>query len=260
MDAATLTIDGQIATITLNRPKAMNSYNLEMAEALLAHTEQLSFNQEVRVVLLRGTGPAFMAGGDIEFFARELANMPKGIRSIIRTLYNTINNMRQSDLIYIAAVHGAVAGAGMSIMLGCDLVLSEENTVFTTAYNRLGTSPDGGLSYFLPKLVGDKKAMELLLLSERTAATEMHRLGLINALCTNEAFGAELERWLTKLVKTPRTSSNHIKKLVHQSHHNSFETQCEAEAKGFIESVQTNDFAQGVHAFIEKRHPEFGAC
>lgn len=257
MEAATLTIDGAIATITLYRPKALNSYNEDMAQALLTHTETLSFNKEVRVVLLRGEGGAFMAGGDIEFFARELSNMPKGIRGIIRTLYNTINNMRQSDLIYVAAVHGAVAGAGMSIMLGCDLVLAAENTVFTTAYNRLGTSVDGGLSYFLPKLVGDKKAMELLLLSERVSAQEMQQLGLVNKVIPTDHFEADVKNWLLKLSKTARTSSNHIKQLVYQSQHNSFETQCEAEAKGFIESVQTEDFAEGVHAFLEKRHPVF---
>lgn len=258
MDAAELTIDDPIATITLNRPKSMNGYDLAMAEALLAHTEALSFRQEVRVVLLQGEGGAFMAGGDIAFFHRELANMPKGIRSIIRILYNTINNMRQSNAIYLAAVHGAVAGAGMSIMLGCDLVLAEENTVFMTAYNRLGTSPDGGLSYFLPKLVGDKKAMELLLLSERTPAVEMHRLGLINKIVKEADIKEEVASWLKKLTQLPRTSSNYIKQQIYQSHHNTFETQCELEAKGFIGSVQTTDFAEGVHAFIDKRHPDFG--
>ena len=257
MAAAILSIDGQIASITLNRPKALNSYNEDMAQSLLAHTETLSYNKDVRVVLLRGEGGAFMAGGDVEFFARELSNMPQGLRQIIRTLSNTINNMRQSDLIYVAVVHGAVAGAGMSIMLGCDLVLAEENTFFTRAYNRLGTSVDGGLSYFLPKLIGDKKAMELLLLSERITAAEMLQLGLVNKVIQTDHFEADVKSWLLKLSKTARTSSNHIKKLVYQSHHQSFETQCEAEARGFIESVQTKDFAEGVQAFLEKRHPVF---
>lgn len=259
MDAATLFIDGHIATINLNRPKALNSYDLSMAQSLLAHTETLLLNDQVRVVLVRGEGNAFMAGGDIEFFARELSSMPKGIRSIIRTLANTINNMRQAKQIYLAAVHGAVAGAGMSLMLGCDLVLAEENTVFTTAYNKLATSPDGALSYFLPKLVGDKKAMELLLLSDRLTAVEMQRLGLINTLTHRDNFEAQVDSLLQRLAQLPVVSSNHIKQLVYQSHQHSFETHCEAEAKAFIDSVQRSDFSEGVHAFLERRAPEFSS-
>ena len=256
--AATLTIEGQVATITLNRPKAMNSYNLDMAEALLAHTEALSFNDEVSTVLLRGAGNVFMAGGGIEIFCKKLASMPKGIRSIVRTLANTVNNMRQSKQTYLASVHGAVAGAGLSLMLACDLVLAEENTVFTTAYNRLGTSSDGGLSYFLPKLVGDKKAMELLLLSDRISAQDCVRLGMINKACTSEEFEADIQKWLSKLTRLPATSSSNLKQLIYQSHHLSFESQCELEANSFIESVQTKDFAEGVQAFMEKRAAKFG--
>lgn len=256
-EAATLVIDGSLATIFLNRPKVMNTYNDAMAEALLAHTEALSFNDDVKVVVLRGHGSAFMAGGDIAFFAKKLPSMPEGIRPIIRTLANTVNNMRQSKQLYLAAVHGAVAGAGLSLMLACDLVLAEEKTIFTTAYNRLGTSPDGGLSYFLPKLIGDKKAMELLLLSERLTAQAFLDLGLINRLASNEAFEDKLQSLITKMAHLPHLSSSHIKALVYQSHHVSFDTQSELEAKCFVESVQTQDFSEGVMAFVEKRKPLF---
>lgn len=255
--AAILEIKGTIATIHLNRARAMNTYNEAMAESLLAHTESLSFNKEVKVVVLQGNGPAFMAGGDIEFFAEKLPQMPKGIRALIRALANTINNIRHSDQIYVAAVHGAVAGAGMSLMLACDFVIADENTTFTTAYNRLGTSPDGGLSYMLPKLVGDKKAMELLLLSERVTSQEMLRLDLLNQVCEPGGLSEIISSWCKKIIRLPFKSSAYIKNLVHESHNLNFEGQCELEAKYFIDSVQSKDFTKGVHAFLDKRQPNF---
>ena len=252
-ETVSLEIQDQIATIYLNRAQAMNTYNEAMAIELLAHTEALSFNESVKVVVLRGKGPVFMAGGDIDFFAVKLPTMPQGIRTIIRMLADTIKNMRQSRQIYIAAVHGAVAGAGLSLMLACDLVLADPKTIFTTAYNRLGTSPDGGLSYFLPKLIGDKKAMELLLLSERLSAKDWLSLGLINAISDQGGLELKLQEWQRKLLGFSSYSSAHIKALIYQSHEASFDRQCELEAHCFLASVQTDFFKKGVQSFIEKR-------
>lgn len=256
-EAANLIIEGKVATINLNRPKSLNSYNLEMANTLLAYTERLSFNKEVKVVLLRGEGSGFMAGGDIGFFAKNLSEMPHGVRAIIRTLANTIQNMRQSKAIYLAAVHGAVAGAGMSLMLGCDFVIAESKTAFTTAYSRLGTSPDGGLSYFLPKLIGAKKAMELLLLSEQLTAQHLLELGMINQVVSEDKFGETIDKWLTKLKCAPTEVSSSIKQLVYQAESATLEEQFEREAEHFIKASQTPNFAEGVQAFLAKRMPEF---
>lgn len=255
--AATLNIDDAVATINLNRANKLNSYNLDMARSLLQHTEELSFNQNVKVILLRGDGNSFMAGGDINFFSETLSTMPQGVRSIIRTLADTIKNIRNSKQIYIAAVHGAVAGAGMSLMLACDLVLASTETTFLTAYSKLGTSPDGGLSYFLPKLIGDKKAMQLLLLSERLDSKAFYDLGLINELCDEVQFNERIKSWLIKLSKLPFQASSQIKQLVYSSHQNSLDDQFEQEAKCFIASTQTKEFSEGVTAFLEKRQPDF---
>ena len=252
-DVATLMVQDKVATITINRPSSMNGYNLEMAQTLLAHTEAVELMTDVKVILIKGAGPCFMAGGDVHFFKQNLASMPAGVREIIRMLANTILNIQHSKKIYLAQVHGAVAGAGMSLMLAADLVIAEENTVFSTAYNGLGTSPDGGLSYFLPRLVGSKRAIAWLLLSERLSAQLLFDHGLINQLASETEMATELQKLLMKLIGLPRQSSAAIKRLVKCSQHQSLEQQLEEEAQLFISSVQTAEFKEGVNAFLEKR-------
>lgn len=251
-----LDVKDKIATIILNRADTMNAYNLDMAKMLLSITEELNYTDNLKAVLLKGAGAGFMAGGDINYFHQQLEVMPKGVKPIIRMLGDTIKNIRQSKHIYLASVHGAVAGAGMSLMLACDLVISQENTVFSTAYNKLATTPDGGLSYFLPKLVGEKKALELMLFSERLSAKELLSLGLINAFYQEDEYDNAISDWCKKLQILPGHSSAKLKKLVYMSQQ-PLEQCLEKEAEYFIDSVKTSDFREGVLAFLEKRPPEF---
>lgn len=256
-EVVSLMVEGKVATLSFNRPECMNSYDMAMSEQLLEATEWLEANQEINIVILKGQGEAFMAGGDIRFFADRLEQMPQGVKAIIRRLASTVHNMRQSNKLFVAVVHGAVAGAGLSLMLACDLVLAREDTVFTTAYSRLGTSPDGGLSYFLPRLVGEKKAMELLLLADRFDAKEAYKLGLINRVLPLATFEQDIITYLAKVSNLPSLASQRIKELIYASHNNSLADQLELEAKHFVEATQTQNFTEGVKAFLEKRRPNF---
>ena len=252
-----LEITQKVAYLTLNRPKAMNSYNEAMADQLLAATETILNHPELKYVVFKGEGKAFMAGGDIGYFKENLSELSTMVRPMIRKLASTIHNIQQANAIYLCVAHGAVAGAGMSLMLACDLVLADNFTTVTTAYSRLGTSPDGGLSYFRPKLVGAKKAMEMLLLSERLTTSDMLSLGLINASSDTEALAALVDSWCSKLNNLPMPAAQHIKKLINQSVETSLASQLELEAEFFSQSTASKAFAEGVNAFVEKRPPEF---
>lgn len=256
-DTVLLDKTGQIATVTLNRPKAMNSFNQEMATALQAVTEEVANDTSVRAVLLRGSGDLFMAGGDISFFYQGLDSMPQGVPEIIDQLHASIRHLRNMSKPVLAAVHGSVAGAGISIMLAADLVIAADDTKFTLAYTSIGTSSDGGASYFLPRLVGEKKAMELLMLSEIFSATQAQQWGMLNWTCSSAELFTTAESLVKRLANGPTAAFSKIKTLVHKSWNNNLDQQFNAEAECFAKSTTTADFRQGVSAFIEKTKPEF---
>ena len=154
----------KIATLTLNEAERDNTYNEEMALALCKVTKKLSERQDLRLVVLKANGPIFMAGGDIHFFYEQQENLRVKGPKLFKCLADTICYIQTIAAPVACVVHGAVAGVGLSFMLACDLVYALSNTKFSTAYSNIGLSPDGGLSYFLPRIIGKQRAMELLML------------------------------------------------------------------------------------------------
>lgn len=256
-DTLLYTVNDAIATITFNRPTAMNSFNLQMANDLEALTDQIKLDSAVRAVILNGAGPLFMAGGDLRFFYEKLTTMPAGVSKMVRTLNASILNLMHMPKPVLASVHGSVAGAGVSLMLACDLIIAADNTKFTLAYSSIGTTPDGGASFNLPRLVGTKKAMEWLMLSDVFDAQTALAHGLINWLVTADQLAAETHRCASRLAHGPTQSYARIKQLVNSSWQNNLETHLEQEAKSFAASTATNDFKTGVTKFLEKAKPQF---
>ncbi len=256
-DTVLLSLSDNIAILTFNRPAAMNSLNEQMAMELSAITEQISLDPKIRAVLIRGAGNIFMAGGDIRFFHESLDMMPKGVLNLVRMVNGIISNLIHSPKPVVACVHGSVAGVGMSFMLAADLVIAGANTQFTMAYSKLGVSPDGGASYFLPKMVGHKKAMELALLSDVINANQAQDLGLINWVVPEDQLEEKTLQILNKLAKGPTQAYANTKQLIYQSASNSLEQQFEAEARSFAHLSQTADFRSGVTGFLNKTKPEF---
>ncbi len=252
-----LSVTNNIATITFNRPDAMNSLNEQMANELSAITEQISLDPKIRAILIRGAGNIFMAGGDIQFFHQTLEMMPKGVLNLVRMVNGVISNLVHSPKPVLACVHGSVAGVGMSFMMAADLVIAGANTQFTMAYSKLGVSPDGGASYFLPKMVGHKKAMELALLSDVINANQAQDLGLINWVVPEDQLEEKTLQILNKLASGPTQAYANTKQLIYQSASNSLEQQFEAEARSFAHLSQTADFRSGVTGFLNKTMPEF---
>jgi 2-(1,2-epoxy-1,2-dihydrophenyl)acetyl-CoA isomerase len=252
--AILLARDGAVATLTLNRPASLNTLDAAMMDALVAHTAAVAADDTLRCVVIRGAGRHFMAGGDIRSFAEQLALAPADRRNhftrTIERLHAAIEQLQRMPHPVVASVHGAVAGFGLSLLCACDLAIAADTSYFTSAYRQLGLTPDGGLSYALPRQVGLKKAMEILLLGERFGADDALRLGLVNRVVPE----AELDRATAAVVAAMRNG----KRLIQQSLAQTLSAQLEAEAASFGACSATDDFVEGVRAFLDKRPPHFG--
>lgn len=246
-----------IATITFNRPRVMNALDLQTIVQFRVVCERAQADAAARVVVLRGAGPAFVAGGDVASFKNNLDDFPAKVAGLAGELHRGILALREAPKPVIAAVHGAVAGAGMSIMLACDLVVAAENTQFTMAYSRLGTSSDGGASWFLPRLVGYHKAMELLLLSDVCDTATMHALGVVNRVVPAAEWDTAVAALARRLASGPVRAYAEIKRLVNYQQKQMLVESLDAEAQAFARCASHADFTEGVTAFVEKRTPVF---
>lgn len=254
--------DGAIATLTLNRPASLNALDSEMVEALITHSAALAADGSVRCVIIKGAGRHFMAGGDIRSFGGQLADAPSDRRHyftrLVEHMHVAIENLQRMPHPVLASVHGAIAGFGLSLMCACDLAIASESSYFTSAYRHLGLTPDGGMSYTLPRLVGLKKAMEIVLLGERFDATEALRLGLVNRVVPESELHAATDQLAMALATGPVLAIRNGKRLLSQSLSQSLSAQLQSEAQSFGACAATEDFAEGVRAFLDKRTPRFG--
>lgn len=246
-----------VATITFNRPAVMNALDAEMIRAFRAGCERAAADAEARVIVLRGAGQAFVAGGDVAMFRDKLAVMATLVPELAADLHHGILALRRAPQPVIAAVHGAVAGAGFSIMLACDLVLAEAGTQFSLAYSRIGASPDGGATWFLPQLTGYQKAMELMLLADTADAETMRQLGAVNRVVAADQLAAETEKLARRLAAGPARAYAETKSLANRAMHAGLAAQLDAEALAFARCAKTEDFVEGVTAFTDKRKPQY---
>ncbi len=246
-----------IATIKFNRPDSYNSLNFAMVEALAVATQQIRTDASIRCLVLCGVGKAFMSGGDIGYFNQQLEQEQTEILKLGGLVNQVILNLTEMNKPVIAAVHGSVAGIGVSLMLAADLVVANRETKFNLAYTQLGTSPDGGASYQLPRTVGIKKAMQLLLLSEQFDTEVALQLGLINWSVPTDEMQAKVTELAMQLSSGPTLAYGRVKRLVRESHSAEFSQHLNQEIHAFKSSMETADFKQGVKAFINKSKPEF---
>jgi 2-(1,2-epoxy-1,2-dihydrophenyl)acetyl-CoA isomerase len=256
-DSVIYAVSNAVATITFNRPAVMNALDADMIRGFRVVSERAANDADARVVMLRGAGPAFVAGGDVTAFHRDLATMPALVPELAGELHRGVLALRRASKPVLAVVHGAVAGAGMSIMLGCDLVLAAAGTQFSLAYSKLGTSPDGGATWFLPRLVGYQRAMELMLLTDTVDAQAMQRLGIVNQVIAADQLAAAATTLAQRLATGPVHAYAETKALVNRALHDGLAAQLEAEALAFARCTATGDFKEGVTAFVEKRKPVF---
>ena len=255
------TIDSGVGTLTLNRPKALNALDPDMAVALKAGTASFAADESVRCIVIRGAGGNLMAGGDIGYFYKclSLSKDERGaaVAGVIGVVHDAIRNVRSAPKPVVACVEGACAGFGVSLVAACDLALAADNAVFSLAYSRIGITPDGGSTWFLPRLMGLKHAAALALLADRFSAAEALQMGLLNQVLKPESLDDSLTTLAARLAAGPANVYAGAKALLNQSMDATLEEQLEAEEARFINGVKGAEFEEGVRAFVEKRKPEF---
>ncbi|TWG39629.1 enoyl-CoA hydratase [Acidovorax delafieldii] len=245
---------GAIATLRFNRPEALNAIDVPMANAFLAAVQSIAADPGVRAVVLRGNGRGFMAGGDL---ATLRADPVQGAIDILTPLNQALLLLAQMNAPVIAQVHGAAAGAGLSLVLMADYVIAAEGTRFNLAYINLGTSCDVGASWALPRIVGVRQALEIALLGEAFTADDALRLGLVNRVVP----GAELDSATTalaqRLASGPTLAYGAMKRLMRASMDHTLPEQLAAEKDAFVHCAGTEDFRAGVEAFHQRQSPQF---
>lgn len=246
-----------VATIRLNRPTAANGINLTLAKELMAAAIDCSDDDSVRAVLLTGNGKLFCAGGDVKSFGANLEQASPVLKELTATLHTAISRFSRMSKPLIIAVNGAAAGAGFSLAVSGDYVISAESASFTMAYTMVGLCPDGSSSYFLPRLIGLRKTQELMMTNRTLSAQEALEWGAINQVVADDQVEAEAQKLAAKLANGPTQSFGMIKKLLQASFTNGLETQMELESSGIADLSKTADGQEGMSAFIEKRKPSF---
>lgn len=246
-----------VATITLNRPQVMNALDAGMIRQLRVVCELARDDKSVRAIVLCGNGPAFLAGGDVALFHANLPKLPDMVLDLAGELHHAIVALREAAKPVLASVHGAVAGAGVSLLAAADLAIAAAETKFTLAYSKIATSPDGGSSYFLPRIVGTRKALELMMLSDTFDAGTALNLGLVNWVVPAAELAAATDKIARRLAAGPTVAYGETKALVNRTFERPLTAQLDAEAHAFARCAATRDLAEGVTAFVEKRKPRF---
>jgi 2-(1,2-epoxy-1,2-dihydrophenyl)acetyl-CoA isomerase len=250
-----------VSTLTLNRPRALNALDRDLTLGLRDAVFAAEQDPAVRCVVIRG-GEHFMAGGDLKWFdgliaGRSAAENRVQFEGFIHEVHALILSLRRMPKPVLASVSGAAAGFGMSLMMACDLAIAADNAYFTLAYTLIGASPDGGSTFALPRLVGQKKAMEIALLGERFEAATAERLGLVNRVVPAASLEAETQKLAARLAAGPTAVYARTKALINRSFDHPLEVQLQQEAEAFAQSASEPDFKEGLSAFIQKRKPRW---
>lgn len=244
-----------VCTITLNRPSVYNSFNQTMAFQLQATLDACSKDDSVRVIVITGEGKAFSAGQDL---GEATDNEGPTLTSIVRDHYNPIIlKIREIEKPVIAAVNGVAAGAGANIALACDITFAKKSASFIQAFSKIGLIPDSGGTFFLPRLIGMQKALALMMTGDKVSAEEAEKLNMIYKVIEDDDFSLEITRFSEQLAMMPTRGLGLTKKAVNLGLFNSLEDQLELEEKLQTQAGDTDDFAEGVNAFLQKRTPQF---
>jgi 2-(1,2-epoxy-1,2-dihydrophenyl)acetyl-CoA isomerase len=248
---------GAVARLRLNRPAAGNAFNVELARALMEGAITCDEDDAVRCVVLTGAGRMFCAGGDVADFASagdRASALIKEIASYLHAAVSTFAHMRKP---LITAINGPAAGAGFSLGLLGDLALAANSATFSLAYAAIGLSPDGGASFLLPRLVGLRRAQEMMMLNPRLSAAEAAAMGLVTRTVEDAALESEVAALADRLAQSATGALGRARQLLLQSYGATLEEQMDAELRAIADSARSPHGKAGVQAFLAKRKPEF---
>lgn len=255
MDTILFEKNNGVGRITLNRSDLLNSFNKDMATAVQDALDDFAGDNEVRCIVLTGAGRAFSAGQDLQ---EAIASDGPALESIVKDHYNPIIlKLRGIEKPIVAAVNGVAAGAGANIALACDIVVATESASFIQAFSKIGLIPDSGGTYTLPRLIGFQKASALMMLGDKVSATEAERMGMIYQVVADDSFEETVEQLGAKLAKMPTKGLGMTKRALNLSASNDLSQQLDQEEELQKKAGNTNDYQEGVNAFLEKRKPNF---
>lgn len=247
-----------VAHITLNRPERLNSFNGRMHEELYAALDDAENDDSVRAILLRGEGRGFSAGADLASFEEEIEEETPDLGEYLRRTYTrAILKMTNMAKPIVGAVHGPVYGAGFGMALACDVRVAGESAKFSVAFIKIGLMPDAGVSFFLPRIVGLGRAMQMSMTGDPMSADEALATGLVNRVVPDESFVEEATKFAEHLATLPTKAMGEIKNSLYRSFKSTLEDALEAEAVGQTFCGYTEDHREGVAAFKEKRQAGF---
>jgi 2-(1,2-epoxy-1,2-dihydrophenyl)acetyl-CoA isomerase len=248
-----------VAVLTLNRPDDANAINGQMASELRIAALALSHDPSVRAVLLQSFGRVFCGGGDLgSFAAEEPADVPRYIESLTIDLHAALARLAKMDAPVVAAVSGSAGGAGMSLVAACDLVVAGESAKFTMGYTKAGLVPDGTSSFFLARVVGLRRAADLVLTNRVLTATQAEEWGLVNRVVPDSAVREEALAIARSLAAGPTKAFGLAKRVLYEGAASTLEDAMERESRYIAAAASTHDAVEGIAAFVAKRAPEFG--
>ena len=261
LETLRIEIDGQIGTLTLDRPDALNAMSPELIGELTTAAAWLADRAPIRALILTGAGRAFCSGGDVNWFKRgvteEGVDLPSEVRRGAEALHNAIVDIRRIPYPVIAAINGPAAGAGMSLALSADFRIASENAFLAIAYGRIGAAPDGGMTYFLPRVVGPAKALELALNDPNLDAQAALAEGLVSEVVPADELLPRAREKAEKLAAKAPYYVRTAKRLLHESIEHSINDHLQLERHGIADSMGTKDLKRGVTAFFDGETPEF---
>jgi 2-(1,2-epoxy-1,2-dihydrophenyl)acetyl-CoA isomerase len=261
LETLEIEIDGPIGTMTLNRPDSLNAMSPQMLGELPVAASWLADRAPIRALIVTGAGRAFCSGGDVNWFKQgvedESVDLPAEVRRDVEVLHQAIIDFRRLPYPTIAAINGPAAGAGMSLALSCDFRIASEDAFLAIAYGRIGASPDGGMTYFLPRVVGPSRALELALNDPNLDAKSALAEGLVSEVVPAEELIPRAREKAAKLATKAPYYVRMAKRLLHESIENSLNDHLQLERHGIADSMGTEDLRRGVTAFFAGEQPEF---
>jgi len=246
---------GEVVTLTLNRPDRLNALDHEMAGVLLSAIEDIARTPSARVLVLRGEGKSFCAGGDVTAMQAHRNELPAFIEKTITPFHACILGLQRLPMPVVACAHGALAGGGFSLAMACDFVVATRSARFVVAYPKLGAPADGGLSFFLVQRLGAARGLEALTTKGQFDAETALRLGLVNRVVDDDRLAQETNQWVAEMLALPPQSLRELKTLVAVQSSTALQAHLQREKEAFLRCAATPDFAARVAAFAQKRQP-----
>ncbi|UPJ46566.1 enoyl-CoA hydratase/isomerase family protein [Bradyrhizobium sp. 200] len=253
-----LDFEGGIATLRLNRPDKGNAIDTEMAADLVEAATQIAERSDIRAVLIAGSGPNFTVGGDLGLFAGTAREqLPNRLRRMIDSYHLAIERLTSIDAPVVAAVRGGAGGGGLGLLYAADIVVAADDARFALGYGALGLTADGGNTWFLPRMVGMRRAQELFLLNRRLTAQEAFDFGLVSRLVPSDTVESEAATLAGTLAAGPTRAFGAVRRMLRQSFETGLSDQLDAEKDSIVVASSTDDAQEGIAAFVAKRRPQF---